>query len=42
MAKIKVYPHPELCPEGAVIEGSPGDTICEALLDNKISIEHAC
>ena len=42
MAKIKVYPHPDMCPDGAVIEGKAGDTICEALLDNKISIEHAC
>ena len=37
MAKIKVYPHPDMCPDGAVIEGKAGDTICEALLDNIMS-----
>ena len=42
MTIIKVYPHPEICPDGAEITAEPGDTVCEALLDNKISIEHAC
>ena len=42
MTVIKVYPHPEICPDGAEIQAKPGDTVCEALLDNKISIEHAC
>tara|TARA_B100000927_G_scaffold51621_1_gene38570 strand:- start:376 stop:714 length:339 start_codon:yes stop_codon:yes gene_type:complete len=42
MTTIKVYPHPEICPDGAEITAKPGDTVCEALLDNKISIEHAC
>ncbi len=42
MPTIKVLPHPEFCPEGAVIEANVGDSICEALLDNDINIEHAC
>lgn len=42
MTRIIVLPHVELCPEGAVIEGRPGDTICETLLENDILIEHAC
>ena len=42
MTIIKVYPHPEICPDGAEIDAKPGDTVCEALLDNQISIEHAC
>ena len=42
MTKIKVFPHEELCPEGAEIEAKPGQTLAEALLDNKIKIEHAC
>ena len=42
MTKIKVFPHEELCPEGAEIEAEPGQTLAEALLDNKIKIEHAC
>jgi 2Fe-2S ferredoxin len=32
----------ELCPEGAVIEAEPGQTICDSLLANGIDIEHAC
>ena len=42
MTVIKVKPHKELCPDGAVIEASPGETLAEALLDNDIKIEHAC
>ena len=42
MTKIKVFPHEELCPEGAEIEAETGQTLAEALLDNKIKIEHAC
>jgi 2Fe-2S ferredoxin len=39
---IKVLPHPEYCPEGRDIEASPGVSICEALLENGVAIEHAC
>ena len=42
MTQIVVLPHSEYCPEGAVVEVSPGTSICEALLENNISIEHAC
>jgi 2Fe-2S ferredoxin len=43
MPKITVLPHPELCPEGAVIEDAPqGKSICRVLLDHDIEIEHAC
>ena len=42
MTQIIVLPHVELCPEGAVIEAAPGTSICDALLDNDIEIEHAC
>ncbi|NKE64959.1 ISC system 2Fe-2S type ferredoxin [Ramlibacter sp. RBP-2] len=42
MTKIKVLPHPEICPEGAELQVTPGTSICEALLDNDIEIEHAC
>lgn len=42
MPIIKILPHPEYCPQGAQIEAPAGTTICEALLDNKINIEHAC
>ena len=42
MPKIKVLPHASLCPQGAEIEAPSGTSICDALLDNHIDIEHAC
>lgn len=42
MTQIIVLPHIELCPEGTVIEASPGTSICDALIENGIEIEHAC
>ena len=42
MPKIKVFPHRELCPKGAEIEAEKGQSLCEALLDHKVKIEHAC
>ncbi|HMZ02856.1 MAG TPA: 2Fe-2S ferredoxin, partial [Burkholderiaceae bacterium] len=42
MPVIKILPHHELCPEGTSIQAAPGTSICEALLENGIAIEHAC
>ena len=42
MATIKILPHPEYCPAGAEINVPAGTSVCEALLENKIAIEHAC
>ncbi len=42
MPKVIIYPHPDLCPEGAEIEADSGTSLAEALLKNKIKIEHAC
>ena len=42
MPKITVLPHEALCPDGAVIDARSGQSICDALLDNQIEIEHAC
>jgi 2Fe-2S ferredoxin len=42
MTQMIVLPHVELCPDGALIEAKPGDTICDTLLANGIEIEHAC
>ncbi len=42
MTRITVLPHADLCPEGAVIEAEPGESICDTLLDHDIEIEHAC
>jgi len=42
MTQLIVLPHPELCPDGAVIDAPAGVSICETLLENGIEIEHAC
>lgn len=42
MTKLTVLPHPEYAPEGASFEVAPGTTICDALLEHGIDIEHAC
>lgn len=43
MPRITVLPHAEICPDGAVLDHvARGTSICEALLDRGIAIEHAC
>jgi 2Fe-2S ferredoxin len=42
MPKITVLPHPELCPEGLAFEARSGVSVCDALLAQRIEIEHAC
>lgn len=42
MPVINILPHPEYCPQGIAISAPAGTTICEAMLDNDINIEHAC
>lgn len=42
MTRLRVLPHAELCPQGATIDAAPGTTICDALLDVGINIDHAC
>jgi len=42
MPKLKVLPHATLCPQGAEIEAPSGKSICDALLESHIDIEHAC
>jgi 2Fe-2S ferredoxin len=42
MPTIKILPHPEYCPQGAEVNAPAGTSICEALLDNHVNIEHAC
>lgn len=42
MPRLKVLPHPELCPQGEEIEAERGKSICQTLLDHDIEIEHAC
>ena len=42
MSQIIILPNEEFCPDGVVIEAKEGISVCKALLDNGIEIEHAC
>lgn len=42
MAKVRVLPHPHLCPGGVSFETAPGESLCDALLANGVPLEHAC
>lgn len=42
MPVIKILPHPDYAPAGRHIEAPAGTSICEALLDQGVDIEHAC
>ncbi|SON50466.1 ISC system 2Fe-2S type ferredoxin [Vibrio tapetis] len=42
MPKIIVLPHADLCPEGAVLEAEPGQSVLDVALKSGIGIEHAC
>ncbi|MFY9260958.1 MAG: ISC system 2Fe-2S type ferredoxin [Gallionella sp.] len=42
MPQLIVLPHAELCPSGALFQVETGLSICDALLQHDIAIEHAC
>src|SRR5260364_129564 len=42
MPRLVVLPHEDLCPQGTTVRAKPGQSICSALLENGIEIEHAC
>ena len=42
MTQVIVLPHVELCPDGALFDARPGESICQNLLENGVAIEHAC
>ncbi|MEB0138762.1 MULTISPECIES: ISC system 2Fe-2S type ferredoxin [unclassified Undibacterium] len=42
MPTITILPHPQLCPSGAVIEAEEGKSLCEAMVEHAVEIEHAC
>lgn len=42
MPKVTVLPHPEYSPAGAEIAADSGTSICDALLENGVEIDHAC
>jgi ferredoxin, 2Fe-2S len=42
MTIITILPHEKLCPQGAALDIAPGTSLCKAMLDHHIAIEHAC
>ena len=42
MPTIKILPNAHYCPHGETITAEEGTSICQALLDHGIEIEHAC
>ena len=42
MPQLIILPNQDFCPDGTVIEADTGTSVCRALLDNDIEIEHAC
>jgi 2Fe-2S ferredoxin len=42
MPRIISLPNKDCCPEGVIIESEVGTSVCMALLNNNIEIEHAC
>lgn len=42
MTQVVFLPHPEICPDGAVLEVEPGTNLLDVALHNDIEIEHAC
>jgi len=42
LPQIIVLPHEEVCPEGKVFDAASGISICDALLQHDVEIEHAC
>jgi 2Fe-2S ferredoxin len=42
MTTITILPHEKLCPAGATLEIEAGVSLCDAMLQNDIAIEHAC
>ena len=38
MPKIIFLPHEELCPDGAVVEANPGDSVLNVALANDIEV----
>ena len=40
--RVRVLPHPELCPEGLEFEARAGRKLVDELLKAGVAIEHAC
>ncbi len=41
MPRVKVLPHPEICPNGTEFQAASGENLCKSLLSHGVEIEHA-
>ena len=42
MTQVTILPHPQVCPDGAVIDVPDDQSLCYAMLQHDIPLEHAC
>jgi len=42
MPRIVILPHETYCPQGAEFDAPAGQSLCDAMLDNQVEIDHAC
>lgn len=42
MPRLRILPHPTVCPEGTELDATPGESILDAALRHGVEIEHAC
>ena len=42
MPVIRILPHAEYAPDGKTIDAVSGTSLCEAMLEHGVEIEHAC
>ncbi len=42
MTRLTFLPHPEICPEGAVVDAEPGAVLIDAAAAGGVELEHAC
>jgi 2Fe-2S ferredoxin len=40
--RVRVLPHPELCPQGTSFDARPGRKLIDELLAHGVAVEHAC
>ena len=42
MPVIRILPHAEYAPEGATFEATSGPSLCEAMIEHGVGLDHAC
>jgi len=42
MPKLRVLPHPDICPKGAEINARTGDSVLDTMLGKRMPMDHAC